>query len=704
MSLQSRSGVASPAPSSMSVQASSVAQWDDDDDLLGGSRASSSRTRSPPMQSQSLLQAIDLDDFGRVGSAPKPNGKAARNGTSGVNTPLSDFDWGEKEDSSSSGDEDVLGDLGKPLTRSIEPSRSAPRPKPVRPLAIRPMRRVFMIQETSRPKPRRSASPPPHIIGQIVEMGFTPSQARQALAKTASGVDVEAALETLLASSLSHSHIEAGDEEFSARRRQREENTRSRVPDREQSRIVATNGKAGRSGASTPDLGVQTDKIMAQATEIGQTMFSKASSFWSAGKERAMKIYEEQRRVADLERQTMKDGKPRWMDERQDGDGDASPEKTNHDAFEDHAEPVERNGKIGRSPHTRAPVDDTKDDSESYRSIKDRTDMLFAEEKRSYHPSRRRKDPIPPRREDPPAPRPVSLPKRRIITATPSQLSSSASHQARGVEDMQLGRYPEAVTAYSAAIDALPEGHLYTLSLLNDRAKAKLNLGESIHAIPDCSKVIDLVGVTYHPSKEAALPNEYARVNLGEELMRGMVGRAQSCELSEKWANALEDWERIMITDPIISKYQNARAQAVEGVRRARSMMANGSKSPQKAVAVPKPSTSRPADVNRSLAVSELRRANQAAELESQKQAAAKDVVDAKLLAWKGGKETNLRALMASLDSALWPEILNGVKIGMQDLIMDKQVKINYMKVIARLHPDKVSRGWSRSAHLASWM
>jgi hypothetical protein len=69
-----------------------------------------------------------------------------------------------------------------------------------------------------------------------------------------------------------------------------------------------------------------------------------------------------------------------------------------------------------------------------------------------------------------------------------------------------------------------------------------------------------------------------------------------------------------------------------------------------------------------------------------------KDTIEARINTWKGGKETNLRALLASLDTVLWDEVLaGGLKVGMHELITEKQVKIKYMKVIARLHPDKVS-------------
>ena len=52
----------------------------------------------------------------------------------------------------------------------------------------------------------RTNSPPPHIIGQIVEMGFSPEQARLALASTDTGLDVQQALDILLSNGAGADH------------------------------------------------------------------------------------------------------------------------------------------------------------------------------------------------------------------------------------------------------------------------------------------------------------------------------------------------------------------------------------------------------------------------------------------------------------------------------------------------------------------
>ena len=90
-----------------------------------------------------------------------------------------------------------------------------------------------------------------------------------------------------------------------------------------------------------------------------------------------------------------------------------------------------------------------------------------------------------------------------------------------------------------------------------------------------------------------------------------------------------------------------------------------------------------------SQALNRVREANEAAEAEDEAKHQLKDAVDARLTTWRAGKENNIRALIASLDTVLWPE-LGWQKVGIHELVSPSQVKIRYTKAIAKLHPDKV--------------
>ncbi|GME82760.1 unnamed protein product [[Candida] boidinii] len=57
---------------------------------------------------------------------------------------------------------------------------------------------------------------------------------------------------------------------------------------------------------------------------------------------------------------------------------------------------------------------------------------------------------------------------------------------------------------------------------------------------------------------------------------------------------------------------------------------------------------------------------------------------------WRNGKADNLRALLSSLHLILWKET-NWKPVGLTDLVLDKKVKIIYMKAVAKTHPDKIS-------------
>ena len=92
-----------------------------------------------------------------------------------------------------------------------------------------------------------------------------------------------------------------------------------------------------------------------------------------------------------------------------------------------------------------------------------------------------------------------------------------------------------------------------------------------------------------------------------------------------------------------------------------------------------------------SKAVAPLQAANAAADTNDAARAALKDTVDARVLAWRGGKEGNIRALLCSLDAVLWDAVLDGVRVkDLHEVVSAAQVKRAYVKAVGRVHPDKV--------------
>lgn len=756
-----------PTPAAAAPSKPSGTFWDQyaDNDLLSGnpSPASASQSRSPaPAQTTATPPVVvvpadpfDFDAFEISETSKSGATTTTSTSRSEMRTPASHFDFGDGDGVyDNDNDDDLLGELGKPPPAAAAVAAAGSK----------------QPAQTTNEQQNDRASPPPHIVGQIVEMGFAPTQARQALAKTSTGLDVQEALDFLLGAGTgagqgagagpsrsrdgadvnteAQAKAEAAEKERRRRRRAGPLRDSIKPQPRPQPRTRTTEEhEHGNDNAQD-----QAERILAQASEIGQSMFNKATLFWNSSKERAIKVYEEQKKAAmeaaEKEEDKRKSAtrsrpgpgqgqRPRWMQQEDKCWKDERSQQVkggfkDSDDDDDDDEQEEKEGRLAR--RTTAATTTTAQSG----------NLLFDADRHPgpSRPSSTRPKPVarsapssspkPPRPASSSSASPLPLPVRTIVPATAQQLESSAAHKTKGNHHFKLGRFTEAESAYASAIAALPRGNLFLIPLLTNRATARLKLGDSVNAAADCTMVIDeLVGPSYHPSKEAPLPPEYADIKLGEGLSKAMVKRAQAWEMGEKWKAALDDWERVMGLDAVVLGGGRAsmRHMAAEGARRARRMMkmqdggggggdtpssssvstsvttttttttsstSTMASTPRPVAASPAPSRpSAAADVNRSAAVADLRKAAQALEAEEEARLKHKDNVDNKITNWKTGKETNLRALIASLDTVLWDDIVKegGLKVGMHELVTDKQVKIKYMKVIARLHPDKVSGG-----------
>ncbi len=294
-----------------------------------------------------------------------------------------------------------------------------------------------------------------------------------------------------------------------------------------------------------------------------------------------------------------------------------------------------------------------------------------------------------------------SPPLKPLVSASSSLISTSQSHKNLGAEKFKLGQYGEAESAYTKAIECLPSGHLLLVPLYNNRALVRLKTGDYNGAVGDAGIVIELVSESTWRDEQARVKTseEGAGVDLGDGLVKAWRRRAEALEGREKWDDARKDWEKVAGANWAAS---NMRGEGVRGAGRCRKMVVaqkqETSGAPPPRAVKPRPAPARPpprrGPTPPSQALSNLKKANDAAEAEDNEKYELKDVVDGKLLAWKGGKETNIRALIASLDTVLWPE-LGLQKTSIAELVMPAQVKIRYTKAIAKLHLIRFEPCWT---------
>ncbi|KAJ7210672.1 hypothetical protein B0H12DRAFT_1213520 [Mycena haematopus] len=635
-----------------------------------------------------------LDDF--VSVKPSPPARYA--------SPTTDFDFGDREDNNTGGDDfDLLGDLGKPVD-TISSRRSTPQ---------QPARETPSPAELpARRKPQqRSSSPPPHILGQLIEMGFSIPQARAALAEVYSDGtwNVQAAIDSLLASTggaegSSRPHTPASSDVAPPPRRRRPTAER-------EGRRGSPQQSSQQERTTTPIL--QSD-LLARTSELGFSLFKNAERAWQQGRERVQKVYEEHivGEETKSERSSAKSDKPavrarpKWMQDRE-GLEEPGPSTRRRDDSEQLWEDNARGKDDGWGESAAGGWKDDDDDepapnvpaskkAPAPQPAPSKADLFSddAPAKPYVSPFRHGRPKVPtstpaqPLAARPVAP-PPAHPPRPQIPVSPAAVQTSRMHASTAQEKIALGQYGAALSAYTLAVDALPADHVLAVPLLNMRALARLKEGDFRGVEADVAVVEDIVtfgGRSFGPERVVA---EGTQVEMGDAVVEAWKRRAEALEGREKWDEAGKDWERV--AGAAWAKKQD-RDEGVQGAGRCRKMVAPAEAAPAAPKPKPKPKAPlvRAASLAPSEAVTKFRQEVKAQEEEDLAKSELKDTVDGKLIAWKGGKETNIRALLASLDIVLWPEL--GLQpAGMKDLVTPGQVKIRYVKTIAKLHPDKLN-------------
>ncbi|PWN18479.1 hypothetical protein BCV69DRAFT_285105 [Microstroma glucosiphilum] len=289
--------------------------------------------------------------------------------------------------------------------------------------------------------------------------------------------------------------------------------------------------------------------------------------------------------------------------------------------------------------------------------------------------------------------------------------ATAASLKTRGNDAFKQGAYGEAEAAYSAAIERLSEQSLRRIPLLNNRSNARLKNGDAPAASRDAGAVLQLIcsggEAMFEPSNLEALPAPLSgEVNLRDAYSKALLRRAQAGEMLEKWIPALKDWTLLERYEKeqgsgAASGFKNMKS-AQDGIKRCRGMMGSdrgAGGGPGSTASARRATASRQAA--KSAAVSAVSKAEQAGRdrvraanaAQAAEEAAAdslKDSIDARVNAWKAGKETNIRALLSSLENVVW-ESLGWKKVGMHEVITDAQVKKAYTRAMIKLHPDKLT-------------
>jgi len=234
-----------------------------------------------------------------------------------------------------------------------------------------------------------------------------------------------------------------------------------------------------------------------------------------------------------------------------------------------------------------------------------------------------------------------------------------------------------------------------------------IKTGDPKAAVADADAALQVIGTSRGDDETIDLGGGEAEKPMKEFFGKAIMRKAEAYEHMEKWTDAAAVWREAIsagVGGSVAIQGRNRCEKAAGGgsqnLSNGRATTASASTPAMRKAQTPVQAARRPppsaaavlTNGQDSEAVKRLRAANAAAAAASDEAFALNDAIDARLNSWKAGKEGNLRALLASLDTILWVEA-GWKKVGMSDLVMPNRVKIIYMKAIAKVHPDKVSSG-----------
>ncbi|KAL8799262.1 MAG: hypothetical protein Q9182_006029 [Xanthomendoza sp. 2 TL-2023] len=304
-----------------------------------------------------------------------------------------------------------------------------------------------------------------------------------------------------------------------------------------------------------------------------------------------------------------------------------------------------------------------------------------------------------------PLPKRPQAPKRNIPPISLSALVSSHTSRQAGTLAFKRGDYAEAATHYSSALAPLPPTHPLSIPLLTNRALSHLKTGDPKNCIADSNTALDLIGPARGVGETVDLGDEGTK-DMFTYWDKAMTRQAEALEQLERWGDAGAIWKSC-VEAGVGGATSIAGRNRCEKVIKAPSQLpttSNPTVARKPPAPKPKPrikptsaledlsgttSSTSIVGADSAEAVARLRAANLEAERLDDERFALSDKVSERVTRWRSGKEGNLRALLASLDSVLW-EGSGWTKVGMGELILANKVKVVYMKGIGKVHPDKL--------------
>lgn len=639
----------------------------------------------------------------------------------------------KKQSTATADDDDILGALGRPV--SAFP-----------PLKEREQSPPEIIPE--------SMGPAEMAWARLIDMGFSPEKSREALEKTESGLDVEAAVSSLL----NEAHQDSSKT--------------SRLQDK-------TSNSQRRRGSRAPVDGEKNPEKY--AAEFGTTFLKTANSLWKTGTKKLNQA------VSELNFDN-ESNQPKWMREAQVGadnrrsrpqglqSGNSSDDERQTKAphrsskskrLEFTDEVLQLESGDGRPPRRHPRQQQAIATTTSLNSSREKSPASIESREQELRPPRSTQSPqiqdkkslrkaveeqtlnnyISPARRKKTAPKPSSpepnllfdaferegshsqasmippvhsasrilsqspdpsrsLPATRIIPEISSMvLQTCTKSRLEGTSAFKIGDYPRATANYTTALSALPPTHPLNIVLYTNRALAHLKTGDPKSSIADSESALSVIGPSRGAHETIDLGGTEGSKDMKVFWTKAMTRQAEALEQLERWSDAAAVWKSCVEAGV-------GGATSIAGRNRCEKAAAGPSQTPralkptasEKRRPKPDPKISAleylSADTSRTPSLADSRSQSAEAVTRLRRANAAAERLDDEKFALADQVSERLAKWRAGKEGnlrALLASLENVLwegagwkKVGMSELILAGKVKVIYMRGIGKVHPDKV--------------
>lgn len=283
-----------------------------------------------------------------------------------------------------------------------------------------------------------------------------------------------------------------------------------------------------------------------------------------------------------------------------------------------------------------------------------------------------------------PFPNKILLSKsHKIISISQIEISGFNEFKKKGSKAFSQGNYQLAYQLYEKSLNTLPLQHPLRVIALSNIIITQLKLGEYSKAIQNSNRALELIDERLDDIIQNSSPTK----NYREFWYKIMFRKVEALEHIENYKDALNIYQSLIDKGFFDAKIMEGRRRCNKilnpqdiSLKKNHLQSTNHTKVQTQCV-----------KVSSTLLNNLDKHEDQKREFEEleMKRFLLKDKVNEKIQSWSKGKENDLRYLLSEIFQILTWE--DSICIKKSDLVLPKKVKSIYLKIISKIHPDKLS-------------